>query len=387
MSGAPLGRRLTDAERVDWLRLIRSENVGPQTFHQLLGRYRSAARALAALPELSRRGGLERRIALASRADAEREIAAAERAGHHIIALGEPDYPPALAVLDAPPPILTVHGDPQVLQRPAIAMVGSRNASMAGRKMCRKLAAEFGDAGIVVVSGLARGIDAAAHQAALDTGTIAVIAGGHDRLYPPEHQALAAEIAERGGAVLTEMPAGWVARAQDFPRRNRLISGLSQAVVVVEAAHRSGSLITARYALEQNRDVYAVPGSPLDPRAEGCNALIKSGARLITTAADALETRGLAEPFEPPAWLEALADVDDTDTAPAADADAAAASDAPDADAARRIAELLGPAPVAVDDIVRETALSAREVQLAIIELELAGRIERHAGGRISRIM
>lgn len=367
------GRRLSDAERVDWLRLIRSENVGPQTFHELLRHFGSAAAALEALPALSGRGGLRRRIALASRAAAEDELARAARTGCRVVALGEPDYPPALARLDAPPPLLTVRGAPDILQRPAVALVGSRNASLAGKKICRQLARQFGDQDFVIVSGLARGIDAAAHEAALATGTIAVLAGGQTRIYPEEHAGLAERIADSGGALVSEMPLDWICRAQDFPRRNRLVSGLSAAVVVVEAARRSGSLITARFALEQNRDVYAVPGSPLDPRAEGCNALIKQGARLITEAADVLSDLGPTTPVTPPQW--------------AREDDERVMDEVPGADGENvhdRLLEALGPVPVAIDDLVRELQLSAGRVQLALVELELAGRLERHSGGRIS---
>jgi DNA processing protein len=273
------GPRLTDAQRLDWLRLIRSENVGPRTFRALVNQFGGAGAALAALPDLARRGGRPA-LKVATRAGAEREMAGLARLGARLIALGEPDYPRPLQVIEGAPPLLAVRGDPAVLARPAVAIVGSRNASAAGLTFTERLGRGLGDAGLVIVSGLARGIDTRAHRAALRTGTIAVLAGGLDRIYPPDNEGLLARIVDEGGAALTEMPLGWEARGRDFPRRNRLVSGLSYGVVVVEAARRSGSLITARYALKQGREVLAVPGSPLDPRADGTNDLIREGATL-----------------------------------------------------------------------------------------------------------
>ena len=265
--------RLTDSQRLDWLRLARSENVGPRTFRDLLNFYGGAASALEALPQLAARGG-KANIRVASRADAEREMALAMRAGVKLVALGEPDYPDLLRRIASPPPIIGIKGDLSVLNRPMIGIVGSRNASIPGLKMAALLARGLGDLGYTTVSGLARGIDAAAHQASLSTGTIAVLAGGQDRIYPAENEPLLARILETGIAI-SEMPMGHDPRAKDFPRRNRLIAGLGLGVVVVEAADKSGSLITARMALDENREVFAVPGSPLDPRAAGTNRLIK----------------------------------------------------------------------------------------------------------------
>ena len=278
---------LTDAERLDRLRLIRSDNVGPRTFRSLLQHFGDAATALERLPDLARRGGATRPGRICSDDDARAEFAASRKAGVSLVAPEEAGYPPRLATLDDAPPLLGIRGAPDVLMRPMIAIVGSRNASGAGLKFAGTLARDLGEAGFVVISGLARGIDQAAHRASIDTGTVAVLAGGHDRIYPPEHEDLLVALLEHGGAI-SEMPLGHVPRARDFPRRNRLISGAALGVVIVEAAHRSGSLITARMAAEQGREVFAVPGSPLDPRAAGTNDLIKQGATLVTEASDVI---------------------------------------------------------------------------------------------------
>ena len=276
--------RLTDEQRLDWLRLIRSQNVGPRTFRALINHFGGARAALDALPSLARRGG-GAAPQICSREAAEQEIEAAQELGVTLIAIGEAGYPERLQMIDDAPPLLAVRGHLPALAMPAVAVVGSRNASAAGMKLTQIFARGLSEAGFVVVSGLARGIDAAAHRASLAKGTIAVLAGGQDQIYPPEHGDLLEEILPAGVAV-TEMPLGWEPRARDFPRRNRLISGLALGVVIVEAAKRSGSLITARLALEQGREVFAVPGSPLDPRAEGTNSLIKQGATPVTETAD-----------------------------------------------------------------------------------------------------
>lgn len=362
---------LSDEERIDWLRLIRSENVGPRSFRSLLRYCGTARRALARLPDLARRGGAAS-VRICSRADAEREIAAARALGVRLVGLGEAEYPARLAEIDDAPPLIAVRGNLAALARPMVAMVGSRNASAAGAKIAARLAHDLGAAGFVVVSGLARGIDAAAHRASLANGTVAVLAGGHDRIYPAEHASLLEETLEQGAAV-TEMPLGWEPRARDFPRRNRLISGLAAGVVIVEAAQRSGSLITARFALEQGREVFAVPGSPLDPRAQGANSLLKQGATLVTEAADvttAIEPilgRALAGPAPQKAsHFQAEPEPE------------------PDGYAQGEIAGLLGPTPVAIDDLVRLSGASAATVRRVLLELELAGRIERHGGGLVS---
>ncbi len=279
--------RLTDEQRLDWLRLIRSENIGPRTFRALINHYGGARAALSALPDLARRGGAAGPMRIYPREDAERELDAAHALGATFIALGEADYPFRLQMIDDAPPLISVRGRVAALSLPAVAIVGARNASAAGVKFAERLARDLGHAGFAIVSGLARGVDAGAHRASLATGTIAVLAGGQDKIYPPEHAALLDSLLAEGAA-LSEMPFGWEPRSRDFPRRNRLISGLAAGIVVIEAARRSGSLITSRLALEQGREVFAVPGSPLDPRAEGSNSLLKQGATLVTEAADVI---------------------------------------------------------------------------------------------------
>ncbi|HKF07323.1 MAG TPA: DNA-processing protein DprA [Xanthobacteraceae bacterium] len=362
------GVRLSDEQRLDWLRLIRSDNVGPRTFRALNNHYGGARAALSAVPDLARRGGATG-PARPSREDAAREFKAAKTLGVSFVALGEPDYPRRLQMIDDAPPLLAVRGNAAALNLPAVAVVGARNASAAGVRFAERLARDLGEAGFAVVSGLARGIDAAAHRASLASGTIAVLAGGHDRLYPPEHAELAGAILAQG-ALVSEMPFGREPRARDFPRRNRLISGICAGVVVVEAARRSGSLITARFALEQGREVFAVPGSPLDPRAEGSNDLIKQGATLVTEAADVLAD--LRPIIGTPIELRA-----EEPEAPPPPAELGAAERA-------RIVELLGPTPVPIDDLVRLSGSSPAAVRVVLLELELAGRLERHGGALVS---
>ncbi|HSR73046.1 MAG TPA: DNA-processing protein DprA [Kiloniellales bacterium] len=368
-------RALSRAERLDWLRLSRSENVGPITFRQLLARYGSAGEALAALPELARRGGRTRPIRICDRAEAEAELEALDKLDARLIALCEPEYPTALAALEDAPPLIACLGHVHLLERPAVGVVGARNASANGRRLARQMAAELAAAGLLVVSGLARGIDAAAHEGALENGTAAVVAGGFDVVYPEENAELQEQIA-RQGAILSEMPAGTVPQARHFPRRNRLISGMSRGVVVVEAAPRSGSLITARFALDQGREVFAVPGSPLDPRARGCNNLIRQGALLVESAADVLEalestpSRPTAEPKAPEFLAGAAPEPDRAEVERVLD----------------RVKGLLGPDPVPVDELIRQCQVSPALVQTALLELELAGRAERHPGNRVALI-
>ena len=369
------GTSLTDAQRLDWLRLIRSDNVGPVAFRQLVNRFGGAGAALDALPDLARKGGGRREIRIASVESAEREMAFADRFGARFVALGEPHYPRALAAADAPPPLIAVVGGTDALTRPALGVVGSRNASMAGGKLTAQFVNAVGGAGYTIVSGMARGIDAAAHRAALDTGTIACLAGGLDKPFPPENVPLGREIVERGGALVSEMPFGWVPRGRDFPRRNRLIAGLTLGTLVVEAALRSGSLITARLANEMGRLVLAVPGSPLDPRAGGTNGLIRQGAIMATQAADVLEALG---PLSADA-LPVTARIEFSETAWEVPAD-----EEPASDDRSRIVEALGPAPVAVDELIAYLGLAAGTVQTVLLELELAGRLERHGGGLVS---
>ncbi|MCX5571340.1 DNA-processing protein DprA [Kaistia nematophila] len=383
--------RLSERERLAWLRLIRSENVGPVTFRQLIRHFGSASAALDGLPGLAARSGRQARVA--GRADAEREMAQLARLGGRLVAIGEPDYPAWLKAIDAAPPLISVRGGVAVLARPMIAIVGARSASVAGCRMAQRLARDLGEAGFVVVSGLARGIDAAAHQAALSRGTVAVFAGGLDRLYPPENAALADSILEAGGAHVSEMPLGWEPRSRDFPRRNRLVSGMASGTLLVEAAQRSGSLITARLAGEQGRAVFAVPGSPLDPRAAGTNQLIKQGAHLVTEAADVLEIVApmIGPAFAPkPDWLADRGDgMAERLAAPEFSGEARDDGD-PDGveDPARgdreRLVEALGPVPTEIDALIRFTGLSAGLVQVLLLELDLAGRIEHHAGQRVS---
>ncbi|MDE1901800.1 MAG: DNA-processing protein DprA [Alphaproteobacteria bacterium] len=362
-------RQLTDNERRDWLRLSRAENVGPITFRQLMRRYGSARAALDALPQLAQRGG-KKNFTLPPVADIDQEIARAGKINARFIAWGEADYPEALSVIEDAPPVITIRGHAPLLHKRAIGIVGARNASLNGRKMAETLARELGQQGIVIASGLARGIDASAHAASLTTGTIAVVAGGVDVVYPQENAALYAQIAETG-CILSDMPLGVEPINKLFPRRNRLISGLSLGVVVVEAALKSGSLITARMALEQGREVFAVPGSPLDPRCTGTNDLIRQGAVLTERADDILThihslPQRLAEP-KMGSFEDKMPDID-----------------AREVEAARaKILENLSPSPVSVDELMRECQVSPMVLLSVLLELELAGRVERHPGNKV----
>lgn len=376
---APLG----PGERLACLRLIRSEQIGPATFRQLINHYGGAAAALDAIPALARRGGRRKPLKVFPRDAAERELDAAERLGMNPIFTIEPGYPKRLAWLDQPPPLIYTLGDTALLDRPTVAIVGSRRSSAAGQAMARTLAAGLSQAGVIVVSGLARGIDAAAHQAGLSGGTVAVLAGGLDTVYPPENEALQREIAARG-CLVSERPPGFTPRGRDFPRRNRIISGLSLGVVVVEAAQRSGSLITARMALEQGRGVYAVPGHPLDPRAEGTNRLIKSGATMVTAADDILVD--LAPQLEGPAGTEHV----QGETAPYGQAgrpgDRPPPLPTPELDDSDRdrVLVALGAAPIGLDELIRTTGLPAQSVKVALLEISLAGRLETHGHNLVS---
>ncbi|WP_439545063.1 DNA-processing protein DprA [Sandarakinorhabdus sp.] len=354
-------------DAVSRLRLIRTDSIGPVTYRQLVARFGTAESALHALPDLARRGNRQLSICTADAAEA--ELATAARLGAKLLFLGTADYPPLLARTETAPPVLFAHGDTALLDRPAVAIVGARNASAAGVRFARQLAIDLGDADFVVVSGLARGIDAAAHVAALDRGTIAVVAGGIDVPYPPDHAELMAKIATTG-LVVAEQPPGIEPQARHFPRRNRIIAGLSAGTIVVEGAPKSGSLITARIAAELGREVMAVPGSPLDPRAQGCNLLIREGATLIQTAADV---------------LEALHTISGHPAIPLHVAEAAptpALIAEPDARAA--VIALLSPTPVQVDELVRQSGLPAAQVATVLLDLELEGAVVRHAGGRVA---
>jgi len=422
-SGGKIGFRLTDEQKLDWIRLIRTESIGPRTFQNLLNRFGGARAALEALPELLRAQG--RTIKLFSLADAEREFETARRYGVTFLALGEADYPRLLREVPAPPPLIAARGNLAILQQGGVAIVGSRNASAAGLRLAEIFSHGFGQANLPVISGLARGIDSYAHRTALQTGTIAVLAGGHDRIYPAEHADLLDSILETGAAV-SEMPMGWEPRGRDFPRRNRIISGLADAVLVVEASFQSGSLITARFAGEQGRDVFAVPGSPLDPRAEGTNNLIREGAILASVpehVISALEAVRGREPWPPraeeeqhaadqePLWDELdfepetsvpLVFKEDSPaervtgkppnegSEPGARRESADEPDDPNDsadDATYLLIALMGPSPIAVDDLVRLSRFSPRLVQTILLDLELAGQIERHGGRRVSLIL
>jgi DNA processing protein len=364
-------------ERLERLRLARTENIGPITYRQLIDRFGSAAAALEALPGLARRGGRARPLRICPRDRAERERDALDRMGGTLVFPGEAAYPEALAILDHAPMVLSVLGDPALLSRRAVAIVGARNASTGGRRFAQQIAADLAAAGLVVVSGLARGIDAAAHRGALDS-TVAVVAGGVDVIYPRENQGLYAEIRAKG-AIVTEMPLGVQPQARHFPRRNRIISGLSLGVLVVEAALRSGSLITARLAAEQGRDVFAVPGAPADPRCRGPNDLIRKGAKLTEDAEDILTE--LAATIPPP-----VAPSFPLPPPTERPAEPETAAEAPPADLAERILERLGPARVSVDDLIRDIAEPPGLVRGALLELELAGRIERQPGDKVARL-
>jgi DNA processing protein len=415
------GSRLSEEQLVDWLRLIRSENVGPRTFRALINRFGGVRAALDALPELIARSTQSRAVRIADRDDILREIERSRAAGVRFVASSDPDYPALLREIDSAPPVIALRGDAALLSRDCVAIVGSRNASAAGLALTERLAHGLARENYVIVSGLARGVDGAAHRAALDTGTIAVLAGGHARPYPSEHASLLEQIAQRG-AVVSEMPLEWEPRGRDFPRRNRIVSGLCQGIVVVEAARRSGSLITARFAAEQGREVFAAPGSPLDPRAEGTNDLLRQGASFCTSAEDvirSLESRtpgavrrgdlfGEMERYPeseplfdeidlfslqeaatstrelrgPPAEsgghsrLPFMANSDRGEPVPAADP--------PAGDLREIVMALLGPSPVGVDELIRAASLPARDVHGLLLELDMEGRLERHGGNAIS---
>lgn len=356
-----------DRDRFDRVRLIRSPNVGPVAFRQLIARFGTAGRALEALPHLAARGGA-RSFRAADATLVEREMQQVERIGGRYLMLGDADYPSLLAEASAAPPLLMARGAAAVGNRPVVAIVGARNASAAAVRFARGLAQDLGARGALVVSGLARGIDTAAHIGSLGSGTIGVIACGLDVVFPPENAALQERVAAEG-LLLTEHPPGTEPLARNFPARNRIIAWMAHGTVVVEAAPRSGSLLTARLAGEEGREVMAVPGFPLDPRAQGCNALIRDGATLVQSAEDILEAVGSIGPrslFEPGQGYGAPPPPDISDTERQA------------------VEGLLSMSPVSVDEIVRLSGLSPGAVQTALLEMEIAGRLQRHAGGRVS---
>ena len=371
------GRRgviLSDRQRLSWLRLIRSDNVGPATFRDLINHFGSAETALEQLPELSRRGGSARTIKVASIGDAESELEAARKFGAVFVGIGEPDYPPALRRIDGAPPLIAAIGDLSLATTVAVGIVGARNASVSGAKMAARMAREVGAAGYVVVSGLARGIDAAAHRASLESGTIAALAGGLDQPYPPENLDLYRDICSGSGLAISEMPMGWEPRARDFPRRNRLIAGVALGLVVIEAAQRSGSLITARRAADFGRLVFAVPGSPLDPRAAGTNGLLKDGAIVTTESRDVIDALAPSSRMFP----------DDEPVMEEPGSGDGAPFDEPRDDDRARVIEALSPSPAEIDDIIRHAGVASATVYLVLLELDLAGRLHRHPGGMVS---
>lgn len=361
------------SEKISRLRLIRTENVGPVTFQDLIARFGSARAALDALPEMARRGGAKK-FDLYSQSAAEDEFAALEKIGGKFLFWGDENYPTLLAHLKDAPPVLNVVGHDHLLSQKLIGMVGARNASINGQRFAYKLAEDLGKAGVITVSGLARGVDTNVHQASLSTGTVAVVAGGLDVIYPPENEKLYEQIKEQG-AIVSELPLGTKPMAQHFPRRNRIISGLALGVVVVEATLKSGSLITARYAAEQGRDVFAVPGSPMDPRSQGCNALIRDGAMLVTGYEDIIsglresQQRGFAQ-ADAPGFSAPILPVNE---------------DALD-EGREILLEMLSPDPVPVDELIRRCDLPVGVILSVILELELAGKLVRHQGNQVSML-
>ncbi len=358
-----MGRPLTDDQRRDWLRLARTETIGAVAFDQLITRHGDASTALQTLPSLARRAGRDAPLGIPSPAHIEAELETGRRLGARLIACVEPGFPALLAALDPPPPLIWALGRAELLERPGIAIVGARVASAAGQRFARTLASDLGRAGQLIVSGMARGIDAAAHEGAMATGTVAVLGGGVADIYPPENRGLYDRLIAEG-CVVSERPPGYRAQARDFPRRNRIIAGLSRAVVVVEAELQSGSLITARLAAEQGREVLAVPGSPLDPRSRGTNNLLRQGAALCEGADDVMRT------------LDTLPGLGEPERAPPIPF-----TDEPSAALRERLAELLSPTPISRDELVRATGAPAGEVMAALLELSLAGRAELMPGG------
>jgi DNA processing protein len=359
---------LTRAQRLDWIRLSQSENVGPQTFRSLITRYGGASQALAALPELSRAGGLRRPLRIFGVEETEQVLERVESLGAQFVVAGEAGYPALLHQILGSPPLLCIMGKPELAELESVAIVGARNASAGGLRLARQLAAELSEEGFLVTSGLARGIDRAAHEACPDGRTAAVVAGGIDVVYPPEHAELQGLIAQNG-LLISEMLPGTVPLAKHFPRRNRIISGMSRAVIVVEAALRSGSLITARNAVEQGRDVYAVPGSPLDPRAEGANKLIRDGAIIVTSTRDVIDALKSDAAKLWTDFLEPLKEDEGSEVGPTE---------------RDRLLNLLSPTPIEIDDIIRESGLPAAAVTAILLELELAGRVNRSARQTVS---
>ncbi|WP_297321942.1 DNA-processing protein DprA [uncultured Bartonella sp.] len=393
---------LTETQRLHWLQLIRSENVGAVTFINLIEHFGSAAQALSQITELSKRGGKGKPIRLASKDDAERELEIATNLGARFIGIGEPDYPPYLRAIETPPPLICVKGNCDIFFSPSVGIVGSRNASAQGKKLTTLFSKQLGEMGFTIVSGLARGIDTSAHYASLETGTVAVMAGGIDHIYPPENQLLYQKILDQGGAIVSEMPIGWQPRAQDFPRRNRVIAGISLGVLVCEAAIRSGSLITARLAAEMGRLVFAIPGSPLDPRAQGTNNLIKDGALLATRPEDIAETLAPLLPLSKGNQMSLFENNEDTSLLWSSTysqeqnsdmltdtyiepTNVGPTNDEPTNDEDRnKVISALSTTPIDVETLSLYSGVSLDKIYLILVELDLAGKLIRHSGGTIS---
>ncbi len=370
---AESGTSLSTHEKIARLRLIRTETVGPTTFKALIARFGSADEAISNIPDLARRGGRKKALKIPPKAQAERELAAIDAYGARALILGDRAYPSLLAHIEDAPPVLIAKGASHLVDRPTIGIVGARNASTIGRKQAHQIAAELSQAGVTIISGLARGIDTAAHNGALSGGTVAVVAGGLDVFYPRENEALQRAIAEQG-LLVSDEPLGVQPQARHFPKRNRIISGLSMGILVVEAAQRSGSLITARLAAEQGREVFAIPGSPLDPRAKGANHLIKSGATLIESSQDILENlQSMRPPLSEPDQrsYSTLHTVSTQDIS---------------MDTRTFLRSRLSPTPTRIDDLVYDTDLDIGVVLTILLELELAGSVERLPGGRVCLI-
>ncbi|OPB31626.1 DNA-processing protein DprA [Bartonella sp. AR 15-3] len=386
--GTNKGILLTDQQRLNWLRLLRSENIGAVTFRNLIEHYKTAENALAMLPQLNKKGGLAKSIRIATLDDAEKEMQQAEKQGIRFIGIGEPDYPPLLKVVEASPPLIAIKGDCSIFQKPSVGIVGSRNASAVGKKLTSQFAHFIGNAGFTIVSGLARGIDSTAHQASLLTGTVAIMAGGIDYIYPPENKKLYDDILTNGGAIISEMPIGWKARANDFSRRNRIIAALSLGLLVVEAAMRSGSLITARQAVDMGRLIFAIPGSPLDPRAIGTNNLIKEGALLVTHPSDIIET---LTPLTSKTTDPQLSFFEETYSIQFPQGNAHSPNKITNetpliGDDIERAAVLsaLSSTPIDLDTLSIYSGVSLQKLHLLLIELDLAGKLIRHSGGYVS---
>lgn len=368
MANPALKTNSSPDEILSWLQLARSENVGPATFHELLKRYQTPQKALAVLPDLARQGGLKRPLKIASFKEIEKELKDTYDFGAQILTFNDPLYPSLLKHIDSPPPVLTAKGRLQLLHAPHFAIVGARNASAMGKKMAYHFAKGLGEKGWCIASGLARGIDTSAHQGSLETGTVGVMGNGIDQIYPPENQALYAQISEKG-LLLTECAFGVKPHATLFPKRNRIISGLSRCLLVVEAALKSGSLITARFGLDQGRDIFAIPGHPLDPRARGCNQLIKNGAILVETLED-------IEREISPSDILKLKEETEVFSTPVSSLDLNQTR--------KLINENLSIVPICIDELIRECQLSASELMSVLLEMEIAGRLERFPGGKVA---